>query len=164
MKRMQLVFPASADVWNFLVATKLANVDVSDTTITGLFTQAQLDIACTTFKAMVREVPLRAPDEGEELELKGKSGTAYPGTIYSKGQHPASLPARAIVCLTNSEYHDNSWKHRVMNVYRTEGVANEMKRFRERADLTHMIVIPDKGSQKGPVDRTDDLIRNYLHR
>jgi len=163
MKRIQLVFPNLADVWNFLVVTKLANVEVNGASVTGLFTQPQLDIACKTFKAQVQEVPLRAPNEGEEVELRGKSGTAYRGTLYSRAQHPASLPKRAIICLTNSAYSNDNWQHRLVDVYRTEGVANELKRFRERRDLSHVIVIPDNPGQKGPADKTDDLIRNYLH-
>src|SRR5687768_5747370 len=143
MKRVQLTFPNPADVWNFLVVTKIANVEVANATMSGLFTQPQLDIACTNFKAAVREVPTTGLEGVQEVELTGKSGTIYKGTIYGKSQRPKSQPPSAIVCLSNSSFTNGSWQHKIINVYHTDAVAKELERFRERADLSRMIVIDD---------------------
>lgn len=160
MKRVQLVFPNSADLWNYLVATKIANVDVEQATMCGLFTQPQMDLACKSFKASVKEMPTMGINDGEPLELKGKSGTIYKGVIYHKGQRPSGLPAHAILCLTNSVNSLGTWQHAVASVYSAKQVAHELERFRQRHDLTHIIVIP-AGKNEGRV--VDDLIRQHLH-
>lgn len=160
MKRVQLVFPNSADLWNYLVATKIANVDVEQATMSGLFTQPQMDLACKSFRASVKEVPTMGINDGQPLELTGKSGTAYKGVIYHKGQRPPNLPAHAILCLTNSVNTMGTWHHAVANVFGTRQVAQELERFRERGDLSHVIVIP-AGKNEGRV--VDDLVRQHLH-
>jgi hypothetical protein len=160
MKRVQLVFPNAADVWNYIVATKITNVDVEQETVSGLFTQPQMDLACINFRAAVKEVPTLGINDGQPMELTGKSGTTYKGVIYHRGQRPAHLPAHAIICLTNSVYAMGTWHHAVVNVFGTRQAVQELERFRQRSDLSHIIVIP-AGKNEGRV--VDDLIRQHLH-
>lgn len=160
MKRVQLVFPKPSDLWNYLVATKISNVDVEQATMSGLFTQPQLDLACKNFRASVKEVPTLGINDGQPVELVGKSGTAYKGVLYHKGQRPANLPAHAILCLTNSVSDRGIWQHAVASVYSTRQAAQELERFRQRHDLSHIIVIPASKNEGRVVD---DLIRQHLH-
>lgn len=65
MRRVQLLFPNAADVWNFLVVSRQSGVTAEDSTLEGFFTHGEIELACRLFKATVREhniidVPLPA--------------------------------------------------------------------------------------------------------
>lgn len=188
MKQARLQFPVAEDLWNFLAATRKSHVEAEDTIAEGWFTDDEMQLATGRFGAEVhpytppvaapapavtivpREAvpfpnaePTRAtaaPDKGQPVELHGKSGRVYPGTIYTKDS-PSTPTAPALICLANSTYAEGTWQHRVNAIYATDNAEQERVRFSERDDVSHLIVVPAE-EWKG-VDATDDLIRSYLH-
>jgi hypothetical protein len=65
MRRVKLLFPNAADVWNFLVLSGQSGVKAENSTLEGFFSQGDIELACRVFKATVREqniidVPLPA--------------------------------------------------------------------------------------------------------
>ena len=105
-----------------------------------------------------------ATESGYDIELTGKSGTRYPGKIYSDKDSTSSLSGRAIACLTNSKRDESGWTHHVNSIYNTENVADELEHFKNRDDISHLILLPYSNQEGGPTDKVDDLIRNYIHR
>jgi hypothetical protein len=188
MKQARLQFPVAEDLWNFLAATRKAHVEAEDASANGWFTNDELQLATGRFGAEVLPynppaipaVPVHStvareatpfPDtetppvtvplhEGQPVELYGKSGRVYPGTIYTK-TGPATLTAPALICLANSTYDGGTWQHRVNAIYATDNAEQERQRFSERDDVSHLIVVPTE--EWSGVDATDDLIRSYLH-
>jgi hypothetical protein len=51
MRRVKLQFASPDDLWNFLVLTKIRNVEVVDSVIEGFFTARELEIATAFLKA-----------------------------------------------------------------------------------------------------------------
>ena len=170
MKRQQLTFSNASDAWDFLAFTKISNVDVQKEIIIGFFSESDISIAQNEYGAKIKDAPAventPAPrqTEGNEITLIGKSGNAYTGTIYSKHDQPAHLPAQAIVCLTNSSRQYGDWQHNVNAIYQTDDAAEEINRFKERGDISQIIIIPNDPAEKSKVDKVDDLTRNYIHR
>jgi hypothetical protein len=103
-------------------------------------------------------------EAGKDIELIGKSGERYSGKIYTDNDSTSSLTGRAIVCLSNSLQNENHWSHHVNAIYDTENVNDELARFQNRDDISHLIILPYGSNQSGVVDKVDDLIRSYVHR
>lgn len=175
MNRKQLIFPNSANAWDFITAAKISNVDVEEATVSGFFTDSDVELARDSYGAKVQDAPTPAPapvgaghrqpppadpPPEQEVELVGKSGKTYIGNIYTTDDYPADLPRYGIICLSLGVPLNGGWQYAIRDVFYTAEVSEELERFRGRADLTHFIVIPVK---KGDVKGVDDLIRNYLH-
>jgi hypothetical protein len=165
MRQVKLQFPVAEDVWNFLAATRKTHVEAEDTTAEGWFTSEELKLATERFNAEVLPytppvtfpaqatpaTPTEKPptitaeitpaEEGQPVQLYGKSGRAYPGKIYTKAA-PATPTAPALICLANSTYTEGTWQHRVNAIYATDNAEQERARFSERDDVSHLIVVP----------------------
>ena len=94
--------------------------------------------------------------------LSGKSGTTYKGIIYSDKNSTTSISGRAIVCLSNSHSSEGGWQHAIRDIYDTDNTTKILQHFRERDDISHLILIP-KEETSGPTDKIDDLRRQYIH-
>lgn len=103
-------------------------------------------------------------ERGEEIELVGKSGTRYHGKIYTDKNSTSGLHGRAIACLSNSVQSDQGWTHHINSIYNTENITDELSHFRDRDDISHLILLPYTENEGGVADKVDDLIRNYIHR
>lgn len=101
---------------------------------------------------------------GQDIELTGKSGERYTGKIYSDKSGTSSLSGKAIACLSNSEWTGNGWTHHVNSIYNTNKVETELAHFKDRDDISHLILLPYYANQNAVTDKVDDLIRNYIHR
>jgi hypothetical protein len=63
---------------------------------------------------------------------------------------------------TNSE-EDNHWQHTIHAIYNDDAL-HAHTHFKERDDVSHMILIPpDPAGEKG-IDVIDDLRRQYIHK
>lgn len=104
-------------------------------------------------------------ENGQDIELVGWSGERYTGKIYEDKNGTSALSGRAIACLTNSKQEEGRWTHRINSIYNTENVTEELAHFRDRDDISHLILIPYSSiSSSGVSDKVDDLIRSYIHR
>jgi hypothetical protein len=103
-------------------------------------------------------------ETGQAIELMGKSGERYTGRIYTDKQSTSSLTGKAISCLSNSSLTDSGWSHQVNAIYNTDRASDEIEQFKNRDDISHLILIPYSSNESGVVDKVDDLIRNYIHR
>lgn len=101
-------------------------------------------------------------ETGYDLQLTGKSGSTYEGRIYSDKQGNTTLPAPAIVCLSNSQLSDGQWQHQMRDIYDTADTQKAIEHFRIRDDISHLILIPKNSAYNG-MDSIDDLRRQYLH-
>lgn len=97
------------------------------------------------------------------ISLIGKSGREYYGKIYSDRGDKTSLSGPAIVCLSNTRWTDNHWQHSIKEIY-DDTATNALDHFRERDDISHIILIPRGGTDTGNSDPIDDLRRQYIHR
>ena len=100
-------------------------------------------------------------DLGQPITLSGKSGALYDGRIYSK-ESDDSFAGHAIVCLTNSTFHDHHWTHQINSVFRTDDAKASLQEFKKRDDISHLILISQHPYQVTG-DAVDDLIRHYIH-
>ena len=101
---------------------------------------------------------------GQDIELTGKSGERYTGKIYSDKNDTSSISGKAIACLSNSTWNENGWTHQVNSIYNTDKVATELAHFKDRDDISHLILIPYNTNENTVTDKVDDLIRSYIHR
>ena|ERR1051325_7541042 len=101
-------------------------------------------------------------EAGRDISLFGKSGQCYSGKIYSDKNSTTTLSGPAIVCLTNSQFIENSWQHAINSIY-NDDIENALNHFKIRDDVSHIIIIPQSGDEFRKLDKVDDLIRNYLH-
>ena len=178
MKRVQLLFPNAADVWNFLDLTKMPKAEVEEKTIKGFFTEKEIELACKNFGADVQDYVITAEKDqvaepvqshaaakstGVAVQLTGKSGTVYMGTLYTKADEVLAPPDHAIICLSHSTLASGVWQHAVNAIYRNDNVTQELEDFKERDDITHLLVLPVNPAEHSVVDKVDDLIRAYLH-
>jgi hypothetical protein len=181
MKQVRLQFPLAEELWNFLAASRKIHVEAEDTIAEGWFTREELTLATGRFGAEVLPYTPPAPpaaeailtpsaettlfantaDEGQPVELYGKSGRTYPGKIYGKSIPATTLTSPALICLANSTCANGTWQHRVNAIYTTDNAEQERVRFSERDDVSHLIVVP--AEDWNGADATDDLIRSYLH-
>ena len=99
---------------------------------------------------------------GQDIELTGKSGQLYRGRILDKS---STLTSRfpAIVCLTNSHYSNGEWHHDMKNVYGTDDALEVLEHFRDRGDISHLIVISRGQNERNRIDPYQDLIEQYVH-
>lgn len=103
-------------------------------------------------------------ESGQDIKLTGKSGELYNGKIYSDKNSNSSITGKAIACLSNSTFSEDGWIHHINSIYNTEDVTRELAHFRDRDDISHLILLPYNWNEGGAVDKVDDLIRNYVHR
>lgn len=103
-------------------------------------------------------------ESGQDIELTGKSGHRYTGKIYSDKNSTSTLAGRAIACLTNSVPTAQGWEHHVNSIYNTGDVHRELAHFKDRDDISHLILLPYSSIAGGAPDPVDDLIRQYIHR
>ena len=102
-------------------------------------------------------------NDGQSIKMTGKSGREYTGRICTK-ESESSFTGGAIVCLTNSHFVDHQWQHAVNSIHKTEDVETAMAAFKERGDISHLIIIPQPSFLTPGPDVVDDLIRRYIHR
>jgi hypothetical protein len=102
-------------------------------------------------------------ETGQDIELVGKSGTRYAGKIYADKNSTSGLSGRAIACLSNSAQTEQGWQHKINSIYNTESISGELSHFRDRDDISHLILLPYTANENGPMDKVDDLIRSYIH-
>ncbi len=100
----------------------------------------------------------------QDITLTGKSGQSYYGKIYADKNSTSSLTGRAMAILTNSRYTDNGWLHQVNSIYNTENIPEELAHYKNRDDISHLILLPYTSNDNGVEDKVDDLIRSYIHR
>ncbi len=97
------------------------------------------------------------------MSLVGKSGTEYYGKIYEDKSGTTGLSGPAIVCLSHTRWQENHWQHDINAIYNDDALS-AYNHFKERDDISHIILIPaDAAEQKG-IDVIDDLRRQYIHR
>jgi hypothetical protein len=96
------------------------------------------------------------------ISLIGKSGHEYYGKIYDKSSD-SNLAGQAIVCLSNTRWEDNHWQHHIRDIYNDAGV-RALQHFKERDDISHLILIPVDSLEQQGLDVIDDLRRQYLHK
>lgn len=99
----------------------------------------------------------------QDIRLTGKSGQIYHGKIYSDKDDTATLSGRAIAILTNSTPSAGGWTHQVNSIYNTENIQAELAHFRDRDDISHLILLPYNWNENDIQDKVDDLIRQYIH-
>jgi hypothetical protein len=99
---------------------------------------------------------------GQDIILTGKSGATYRGRILDKASTTLST-SHAIVCLTNSYYANGQWHHHFKAVYNTDNAQKAVEQFRERQDISHMILIPRNLREWEKLDKIQDLIQSYIH-
>jgi hypothetical protein len=98
------------------------------------------------------------------ISLIGKSGNEYYGKIYDDRSSDTSLSGEAVVCLSNSRWSNNHWQHNILDIYNDDAVY-ALKRFKERDDISHIIVLPlDELTEHQGTDIIDDLRRQYVHK
>jgi hypothetical protein len=102
-------------------------------------------------------------ESGQDVELIGQSGSRYTGKIYAAKNSASSIAGRAIAVLSNSTYTDEGWVHHVNSIYNTDNIGEELAHFRQRDDISHLILLPYIDNDNGVQDKVDDLIRQYLH-
>ena len=101
-------------------------------------------------------------DLGQPVTLSGRSGALYDGRIYTKSSDNA-FSGHAIVCLTNSTFQDHHWTHFMNSIFRTNDARATFTQFKEREDISHLILISQHPFHTGDSDAVDDLTRQYLH-
>ena len=104
----------------------------------------------------------RILDMGQPVTLSGRSGALYYGTIYNKCSDE-SFSGHAIVCLTNSIFHDHQWIHIMNSIFRTNNAKAVLLEFKKRDDISHLVMISQHPFQVEATDTIDDLIRHYIH-
>ena len=103
-------------------------------------------------------------ESGEDVVLYGKSGATYRGKIYTDKNGVTELSTRTIVGLSNSKLTEGKWEHQIRDFYNTEDPQEALLHFRERDDITHLILIPSTSNDFAGIDQVHDLIQNYIHK
>lgn len=102
-------------------------------------------------------------ESSQTIELMGKSGNRYTGKIYTDKSSTSSQSGKAIAVLSNSNYTNAGWVHHVNAIYNTESIPDELAHFKQRDDISHLILLSYNENENGVVDKVDDLVRYYLH-
>lgn len=102
-------------------------------------------------------------ETGLDVQLSGKSGETYTGRIYADKEANSTISGQTIVCLTNSDYTEGQWHHRVNSIFSSSDVRQTLEHFKSRDDISHLILIPQESTTNHQKDHIDDLIRAYLH-
>lgn len=105
-----------------------------------------------------------AIESGQDIELRGKSGEKYRGKIYADKNSTSALSGRAIALLSNSMETEQGWQHQVNSIYNTESISDELSHFKNRDDISHLILLPYNQNENNLTDKVDDLIRSYIHK
>jgi hypothetical protein len=100
---------------------------------------------------------------GREIEVVGKSGNTYNGKLHDK-KSESTLTGRAIVCLTDSHFHDSQWHHHMNAVYMTENAQQAFDDFKKRDDISNLILIPIGAHDFSRTNKVEDLIHSYVHK
>ena len=103
-------------------------------------------------------------DSGIDIVLVGKSGENYHGKLYEDKNSTTTLSGSAIICLSNSHFTDNTWHHSVRDIYDMASIEQALNHFKERDDISHIIVLPKEALANKGIDIIDDLRRNYIHK
>jgi len=98
----------------------------------------------------------------QNISLIGKSGHEYYGKIYDHENSITSLEGPVVVCLTNTRWYDNHWQHAVRDIY-NDDARRALRHFRERDDISHLILLPNDPADPSGMDKIDDLRRRYIH-
>lgn len=96
------------------------------------------------------------------ISLVGKSGNEYHGKIFDKNSD-SNLSGEAIVCLSNTHWKDNHWQHNIRDIY-NDASTHAIQHFKERDDISHLILIPADSLEPKGIDVIDDLRRQYIHK
>lgn len=96
------------------------------------------------------------------MSLVGKSGTEYYGKMYEDKRGTTVLSGPAIVCLGHARWQDNHWKHDINAIYNDDAL-HAHNHFKERDDISHLILIPYDSAELKGIDVIDDLRRQYIH-
>ena len=96
------------------------------------------------------------------MSLVGKSGTEYHGKIYGDKTGTTGLSGVTIVCLGHTRRVQNGWEYNIRAIYNDDAL-HAYNHFKERDDISYLILIPyDSADQRG-IDVIDDLRRQYIH-
>jgi len=96
------------------------------------------------------------------ISLVGKSGNEYFGKMYEDKNSATGISGSAIVCLSNTRWEDNRWQFNIRDIYNDDSL-NALEHFKERDDISHIILIPGDTETSQGIDIIDDLRRQYLH-
>lgn len=96
------------------------------------------------------------------ISLIGKSGNEYYGTIYNHKTETTDLEGTVIVCLANTVWKDNYWQHNIRDIYNDDAL-HALEHFKERDDISHLILIAEDKTLEPQPNIIDDLRRKYLH-
>jgi len=103
-------------------------------------------------------------ESGQDIRLSGETGEEYEGKIYSDKNGTSSLSGKAIACLSNSTLENGNWHHSMNSIYNTENITEVLEHFRNRDDISHLILLPYEAIPNPNKDHVDNLIRYHLHR
>ena len=103
-------------------------------------------------------------DSSQDVELIGKSGHTYQAKIYEDKHSSSDIRSSAIVCLANSYFDNGNWHHDIRDIYDTDNIEQTLHHFRERDDISHLLLIPRPAGVTADWDWIDDLRRNYIHK
>lgn len=99
----------------------------------------------------------------QTIMLVGKSGNYYTGHIFADKDDSYFFTGKAIALLSNSTQIDAGWAHRVNAIYNTDDPQKELAHFKDRDDISHLILLFYHENNNDVTDKVDDLIRQYLH-
>lgn len=111
---------------------------------------------------MKKAIMIEIANYGQPIEILGISGEKYNGRILDK-ECMSTFSGRAVICLTNSIFSEHSWKHKMNSIFRTDDVKQSFQEFKDRSDISHIIIIPLPAAEIGNELKVEDLIQNYLH-
>jgi hypothetical protein len=97
------------------------------------------------------------------ISLIGKSGNEYYGKIYEDRNSVSSLSGQVLVCLGNTRWKDNHWQHHILDIYNDDAF-RALQHYKERNDITHLILIQDDSAEHQGIDIIDDLRKQYIHK
>ena len=95
------------------------------------------------------------------ISLVGKSGNEYFGKMYEDKKNVTGISGSAIVCLSNTLWDDNHWQFNIRDIYNDDALT-ALEHFKERNDISHIILIPMDTETWQGIDVIDDLRRQYL--
>jgi len=97
------------------------------------------------------------------MSLVGKSGTEYHGKMYEGKGGTTALSGLTIVCLGNTRWVENYWQHTIHAIYNDDAL-HAYNHFKERDDVSRLILIPYDSAELKCIDVIDDLRRQYIHK
>jgi dihydropteroate synthase len=97
------------------------------------------------------------------ISLVGKSRKEYYRKIYDDKNSVSTISGKAIVCLTDTRWEDNHWQFNMRDIY-SDDVTKALNHFKERGDISQIILIPVNAMNHHGVDIIEDLKRKYIHK